>query len=194
MYKTTLMLLYVSLLIILLGIAKENNELKKQIKRQKIQIEKDKQKIKKIEDIEKTIQILTTKNKQKDKLTNEQVFRLSSSIYFISQLYGLQPEFLIGLSYAESNLRKHAKSKMGCVGYFQINQRVHKVDKKQLYDQLYQVMFSAKLYNDLYNRFQSHKLALNAYNGRLYNNSYYKYVNNKIQIVMDIRNDYKLGT
>ena len=124
--------------------------------------------------------------KLKNSLSQNRIKNLSASIYFVSNEYGLDADFLIALGFAESSFDKYALSEAKCKGYYQINDKVHNVDKEQLYQEYYQTVMAANIYKGYYNQYKTQQKALNAYNGKLYNNDYHLYVINIMNKVKTI--------
>ena len=93
----------------------------------------------------------------------------------------IDSDLMIALIYVESRFVKKAKSRVGAIGYCQINSNVHDVPKgNKKYDATFQLRFSYNYLNTIYSMYQKNNLnnTLNYYNGRVKNNNYYKKVLN----------------
>jgi hypothetical protein len=108
---------------------------------------------------------------------------LSCSIYTYSLLHPTaNVDLIIAIAFVESSFRKYAKSSADCLGYWQINPKVHNVDLNQIYDGNYNLSWAMNIYNYNMKLFKGNQtLALNAYNGwaskkNPYANKVFKYI------------------
>lgn len=109
--------------------------------------------------------------------------KLSKAILKYSKQYDISPDILIGIAYVESKMNKYARNK-NCIGIFQLNESVHKLDPNLKYDEDYQTMKACEILSWFINRYKNITLALNGYNGWAnYNNQYAIKINNIINIL-----------
>lgn len=105
------------------------------------------------------------------KPTAKNAKRLSQAIYIYSDEYNINPNVLISIARIQSNFQQYVISNSNCIGYFQLNANVHKLNYEYIYDQFYQTnkacwifsQFRKIAHNDLIK-------SLNLYNGSLNNN------------------------
>lgn len=98
--------------------------------------------------------------------------KLSKAIIKYSKEFDIPPEILVGIAHVESRFNKYVEYK-GCIGLYQLNERVHKLDQEIKYDEDYQVMKGCEILTWFLKIYDYDMMkGLNGYNGRAYNNSY----------------------
>jgi len=111
------------------------------------------------------------------------VNKLSKAILKYSKQYNISSDILISIAYIESKVNKYARNK-NCIGIFQLNSGVHKLDPNLKYDEDYQTMKACEILSWFINRYKNITLALNGYNGQVnYKNGYANKVSNIINLL-----------
>ena len=103
----------------------------------------------------------------------QEVKDLAQAIHHCGIEYNVDPLILLAIIRTQSNFRKKIVGPGNCVGYYQINLNVHKVSRNFLDDTHQQTKKATQIYVWFRGRHKGNRLkALNAYNGRVLNNSY----------------------
>jgi len=110
--------------------------------------------------------IISLKNVNDKKQTD--LYKLSTSILKYSKQFNIDYKVLIGIAYVESRMNKYVSSgnKYKCIGIFQLNETVHKLDSNLKYDEDYQTLKACEILTYTIKMYKGNiQSALNGYNG-----------------------------
>ena len=90
---------------------------------------------------------------------------LSYAIWLYSNKFNLDENLLISIANYESKFYKYSRSNKGCLGYFQLNPKAHKLDMNKIYDEYYQTEMACRILLYKCRFYKNIRNVLNAYNG-----------------------------
>lgn len=125
------------------------------------------------------IQLISTLANVNDKKETD-IPKFARSVIKYSDIYNIDKYILVSIAHTESRINKYAKSGIGpsCIGIFQLNEVVHKLDPKLKYDEDYQTNKACEILTYYINIYGNNmQRVLNGYNGQSSpNNPYYNKV------------------
>ena len=98
-------------------------------------------------------------------IPNNNLLHLSYAIWLYSNKFNIDENLLISIVKHESEFNKYARSNKGCLGYFQLNPKAHKLDMNKIYDEYYQTEMACRILLYKFRFYKNIQNVLNAYNG-----------------------------